>query len=233
MILLLFACASPPPPDAAPFAGVLVALDADHDGAVTLAEYPERPVGGAEAAGVDRDGNGEISVMEVRDEVFAVNPASFDKMAWSHGNGGGRTATGDKPPPGPLAEALRFLRDLAATRTPMAELPTDAQIAAASAEGMQGAAGAEVARLLSAAGAPVPDALLAAPADPPGAPPGDPGPQRSGARVPLRNDGPGGSAAVRAPARDAPKGARRPKHGPPPGGAPPGSPPPVSAPPGG
>lgn len=209
MMLLLLACASPPPPDAAPFAGALVALDADHDGEVSLGEYPEHPVGGAGAAQIDRDGSGTISAVEVRDEVFAVNPASFDKMAWAHGKGGGRTATSDKPPPGPLAEALRFLRDLAATRSPGAQLPTDEQIAAVAAEGMRGKAGAEVVRLLSAAGAPPPDALLAAAADPPGAPPGDPGPQRSGARPPLRNDGPGGPDAVRAAAKEAPGATKR------------------------
>lgn len=224
MILLLLACASPPPPDAEPFAGALVALDADHDGVVSLAEYPQHPVGGAEAAQVDRDGNGRISLVEVRDEVFAVNPASFDKMAWAHGNGGGRTATGDKPPPGPLAEALRFLRDLAATRSPGAVLPTDEQIAAVALEGMPGEAGVEVARILSAAGAPPPAALLAASADPPGAPPGDPGPQRSGARPPLRNDGPGGPTAVRNPAKEAPTGGKRPKRGSAPGGPPPATP---------
>jgi hypothetical protein len=216
-LLFVFACASAPEADAAPFVGALAALDVDHDGVVAVEEYPASPTGGAPAADVDRNHDGRIAAEEVRDEVFAVDPTRFDSMAWSHGTGGGRTATSELPPPGPLAEALRFLRDLAATRSPGAPLPTDPMIAAAARSGMESEAGTEVIALLTAAGAPPPASMIRAAADPPAAPPGQDGPRRQGDRPALRNDGPGGPGAVRERGGKGPRspGARRPPARPP------------------
>ncbi len=166
ILALLLGCTPAPPPDAAPFSGVLRALDADGDGRVTLEEYPQKPPGGSPAAEVDRDGDGEIGPTEVRDEVFAVDPAAFDKMAWKRSgratpSGDGtlpseRSVTGYKPPPGPLAEALRFLADLAAARAPDRAPLDAATLDAAAAAGMATPEGAVVLAHLDAAGVDVP-----------------------------------------------------------------------------
>lgn len=223
IFLFLLGCSEPLPADAAPFAGVLVPLDRDADGVVKVAEYPLRAPSGATAEKVDKDADGVIGAEEVRDEVFAVDPASFDRMAWSHTSSKPtKLAPESRRSPGVLAETLRFLADLQAARAPTTVPPTEAEIDAAARAGMATPEGAAVLARFAAAGIPVPAALATAPADPP------PLPAAMGAKVTvgeehrLYSDGPGGPTALRTP-RNLPRRTGAP--GAPPPGAGPGGPP--------
>ncbi len=210
MFAILFnACSPASAPDALPFAGVLAALDQDHDGEVTAAEYPARPTGGLPAAEVDRDQDGTISADEVRDEVYAVDPGRFDGMAWAHTGGHSAGAAPTRPPPGPLAEALVFLADLQRTRAPGTTAPTDAEIEAAAREGMTSPAGAAVLARFAAAGVAVPPELaVAAPDSPPLAPePPAVGAPPEGTEA-ILSAGPGGAGAVRSAPATRPGGPR-------------------------
>ena len=174
---------------AAPFAGVILALDHDHDGVLAAAEYPVDAPGALPIAAVDHDGDGAVSATEVRDAVYAVDPARFDPLAAPHAGAGGTSETLE-----PLAEALRFLASVQAERAPASTPTTREERALAATVGMDSPAGAVVLARFAAAGIAVPDAVAHAAADPPPASP------RGGAAVPsavdrLRSGGPSGKEA--------------------------------------
>ena len=174
---------------AAPFAGVILALDHDHDGVLAAAEYPVDAPGALPIAAVDHDGDGAVSATEVRDAVYAVDPARFDPLAAPHAGAGGTSETLE-----PLAEALRFLASVQAERAPASTPTTREERALAATVGMDSPAGAAVLARFAAAGIAVPDAVAHAPADPPGAS----GARRAVASLSgerLRSGGPSGRAA--------------------------------------
>ncbi len=191
ILALLLSCArapdGPPPPDAAPFAPVLRVLDQNQDGTVTTDEAPDAPEG-IHMPPLDANDDGVVSAVEVRDAVYAVDPATFDPVADPRASAGG--VSQPAPEPGPLAQALRFLADEAAARTPGAVLPSPSELDAAAAAGMSSPQGTAVLAALRAAGADVPASIAAAGPDQP--------PDRSQyavkvqPRPPLVSRGPGG-----------------------------------------
>lgn len=203
LLLTALACLGPPPADdPTPFAGVLTALDADHDGIVHDEEYPLNPVGGARAETVDKNADLVISADEIRDEIYAVDPTLFDPMAQAH-EGQGGSGTDHHPPPGPLAEAMVFLVDLASRRNPGATLPAREAILTAATSPPGSPEREAVAARLTDLGVRVPDSVRTAAADPPS--PATPIPaaeERKPVLTPnthLQSSGPGGAAAVRKP----------------------------------
>lgn len=170
IFVLLLSCSRPAegplPPDAAPFAPVLRVLDRDHDGIVSTDEAPEAP-DGLRMPPLDANDDGVVSAVEVRDAVYAVDPATFDPEADPRASAGGVSPPAAEP--GPLAQALRFLADEAAARTPGAALPSSSELDAAAAAGMSSPAGTAVLTALRAAGAEIPPSIAAAgPDQPPG-----------------------------------------------------------------
>ena len=214
MFVLLLTSCTRTAQDAAPFAGVLVPLDDNQDGHVSVEEFPKRPPGGVLAEKVDKNADGTIDAGEVRDEVFAVDPATYDRMAWSHSGSGKSTPQAERAVAGPLAEVLRFLAAEAESEHPGAPVPTAAEIDAAARAGMDSEPGRAILALL-AASVPIPEGLATAPADPEATAPGGTPPAGMRDEERLQSDGPGGAAALRV-ARGTPN-RPRPGSGPGPG----------------
>lgn len=80
--------------DPAPFAGVLVALDRDHDGVVREPEYTPAALLAPPFAEVDRDGDDALSAAEVQRLVLATDPLRFDVDLQP------RAVPGEDPPAG-------------------------------------------------------------------------------------------------------------------------------------
>ncbi len=95
LLLLVAACSGPSPAPGAPYAGVFAALDDDHDGRVTDAEYAAAaPNVAPPFAEVDLDGDGSLAPDEIATLVHRLDPAKYDPALMPASADGGRQAPG-------------------------------------------------------------------------------------------------------------------------------------------
>jgi hypothetical protein len=100
LLLLLAACGSTPLPDGGPYLGVLAALDDDHDGVVTRAEYEAAaPNVAAPFAEVDVSSDGALSAGEIAALVHRTDPTTFDPGLLPTAADGARPTGAGGPPP--------------------------------------------------------------------------------------------------------------------------------------
>ncbi len=122
------------------------ALDADHNGRLTIAEYERVAYGGPGFAAVDADKDGDVSVTELDAAVTQTDPVLFSMQQ----RGGPPTGPSNpqskgprdvvkRPTHGQVWEVLSLLREEVLARDPSAVVPSpEAILAADTAGGLDG-----------------------------------------------------------------------------------------------